>query len=120
MRELVPPTCARDLPSAPTAQRTFPVNDTLVLFTDVYDNVKTPAHRVMIKTTVTADAGTVVFTANDERRSEELGGKTGGYGYSATVPLKDLAPGRYVLQVSAESSLNKGGAAFRELEFRIR
>jgi VWFA-related protein len=108
------------LPSSPTAQRTFPASDTLALFTDIYDNVKSPAHRVMVKTTVTADDGKVVFTSNDERRSEELGGKTGGYGYAATVPLKDLAPGRYVLQVAAQSSLNKGGAASRELEFRIR
>ncbi|HEX6973082.1 MAG TPA: hypothetical protein VF147_01710 [Vicinamibacterales bacterium] len=108
------------LPSAPTAQRSFPVNDTLVLFTDIYDNVKSPSHRVMIKTTVTADDGKVVFTSNDERRSDELGGKTGGYGYSATVPLKDLPRGRYVLAVAAESSLNKGGAVSRELEFRIR
>jgi hypothetical protein len=74
----------------------------------------------MIKTTVTADDGKVVFTSHDERRSDELGGKTGGYGYAATVPLKNLAPGRYVLEVAAESSLNKGGAASRELEFRIR
>lgn len=107
------------LPSAPTAQRAFPVNDTLALFTDIYDTVKGPAHRVMIRTTVTADEGTVVFTSDDERRSEELGGKTGGYGYSATIPLKDLARGRYVLRVSAESSLSKGGKATRELEFRI-
>lgn len=107
------------LPSSPTAQRAFPVNDTLVLFTDVYDNVATPAHRVMMKTTVTGDDGKVVFTSNDERRSEELGGKTGGYGYSATIPLKDLAPGRYVLRVEAQSSLSKGGSAARELEFRV-
>ena len=95
------------------------MNNTLALFTDIYDNVKGQAHRVMIKTTVTADDGTVVFTSNDERRSEELGGKTGGYGYSATIPLKDLARGRYVLRVSVESSLSKGGNATRELEFRI-
>ena len=108
------------LPSAPTAQRTFPVNDTLALFTDIYDNTKSPAHRVMIKTTVTSDDGKVVFSSNDERRSEELGGKTGGYGYAATIPLKDLSPGRYVLRVAAESSLSKGGSATRETEFRIR
>lgn len=108
------------LPSAPTAQRAFPANDTLVLFTDIYDNAGSPAHRVMMKTTVTADDGKVVFTSHDERRSEELGGKTGGYGYSATIPLEGLAPGRYVLRVDAQSSLTKGGAAARELELRIR
>lgn len=108
------------LPSAPTAHRTFPVNDTLALFTDIYDNVTGPAHRVLIKTSVTGDEGRVVFSSHDERRSEELGGKTGAYGYAATIPLKDLSPGRYVLRVDAESSLSKGGTVSRELEFRIR
>jgi hypothetical protein len=108
------------LPSAPTAQRVFPVNDTLALFTDIYDNVGAPAHRVIITTTITADDGKVVMTSNDERKSEELGGKTGGYGYTATLPLRDLAPGRYVLHVKAESTLSKGGTASREMEFRIR
>lgn len=108
------------LPSAPTAQREFPVNDTLALFTDVYDNLAGTPHRVAIKTTVTGDDGKVVFTSHDERRSEELGGKTGGYGYTTTIALKDLAPGRYVLRVEAQALLSKGGTAARELEFRIR
>jgi predicted phage tail protein len=86
----------------------------------VYDNVSRAAHRVMLKTTVTGDTGTVVFTNQDERRSEELGGKTGGYGYATTIPLTNLAPGRYVLRVEAQSSLSQGGTAARELEFRIR
>ncbi len=108
------------LPSPPTARRAFPANDTLAMFVDVYDNVRSPAHRVMMKSTLTSDDGTVVFTNADERQSAELGGTTGAYGYAATIPLRGLAPGRYVLRVEAQSTLSKGEAVLREVEFRIR
>ena len=47
---------------------------------------------------VTADNGNVVFSSTDERRTEELKGVNGTYGHVATVPLKGVAPGRYVLR----------------------
>ena len=39
------------------------------------------------------------------RDSSDLGGKRGGYGYTTKIPLKDLAPGSYVLKVEAKSRL---------------
>lgn len=107
------------LPSSPIAFRDFPRTDTLTLFAEVYDN-QTAAHRVAIKTQVTADDGKVVFTASDERASQELQGQKGGYGYTAKVPLAELPPGRYVLRVEARTLLANGGTAARELEFRVR
>lgn len=108
------------LPASPTALRDFPSSDVLSLFVEIYDNQKTP-HRVGIQTAVTADNGTVVFTSSDERRSEEFAGsKGGGYGHAATIPLKGLAPGRYVLSVSARTMLSNGATAAREVEFRVR
>jgi VWFA-related protein len=106
------------LPAAPTARREFPRGDALALFTEVYDNQTRAAHRVQIKTSVLADDGTAVFTSSDERRSEELGSKGGGYGHTAQIPL-NFAPGRYVLRVEAQTLLSNGGSAMRELEFRI-
>ena len=108
------------LPAPPVALREFPRSDTIALFTEVYDNQTKVAHRVAIKTTILADDGKAVFTANDERRSEELKGAKGGYGYTASIPLKDFAPGRYVLRVEAQTLLSGGGTAMRELEFRVR
>jgi hypothetical protein len=108
------------LPAPPTTRREFPAGDTVSLFAEIYDNQRTP-HRVAIRTTVTADDGRVVFTAADERRSEELGGtRGGGFGHTATVPLAGLAAGRYVLRVEAQTLLSGGATAARELEFRIR
>lgn len=109
------------LPAPPTALRDFPRSDALALFADVYDNGARAAHTVTITTSVLADDGKVVFSTADERKSEELGGaKSGGYGYTAQVPLQNLAPGRYVLRVEAKSSLGGGEPVRRELEFRVR
>ena len=68
----------------------------------VYDNKVATPHRVEIRTIVTADDGNVVFSASDERRTEELKGVNGTYGHVATIPLKGVAPGRYVLRVEAQ------------------
>src|SRR5262249_40113499 len=75
------------MPASPIGSRTFPANDELAVFVEIYDNVGATAHKVDITTTVTADDGKVVFTADDARDSSEFQGKSGGYGYGARVPL---------------------------------
>jgi hypothetical protein len=108
------------LPGSPTAVREFPAGDQITLAVDVYDNKAATPHRVEIRTTVTADDGTVIFSSKDERRSEELKGVNGTYGHVTTVPLKGMAPGRYVLRVEAQSLLSNGVTTGREVEFTIR
>ena len=107
------------LPSAPTASRDFPRGDTLAVFAEVYDNVGKTPHRVSITAEVLSDAGTVVYTNNDERKSEELQGASGGYGYATKIPLSGFAPGRYVLRVTAKSLLGDGEPVSRDVEFRV-
>jgi len=77
-------------------------------------------HRVEITAAVLADDGKVVFTTSDQRRSEELQGASGGYGYTTKIPLTGVAPGRYVLRLSAQSLLGKPEPVTREIEFRVR
>ncbi len=108
------------LPASPVAIRDFPRGDTLSVFAEIYDNLRATAHRVSIKTTILADDGSVVFSADDERRSEELGGSTGAYGHARTMSLKDVPAGRYVLRIEARALLSNGGTTSRELEFRVR
>jgi hypothetical protein len=108
------------LPGPPTANRDFPRGDTLALFAEVYDNQPTPPHRVSIASSVLTDDGREMLTAADERASDELQGRKGGYGYRRELPLGDLPPGRYVLRVTAKSLAASGGSATREVEFRIR
>jgi VWFA-related protein len=107
------------LPGPPTAMRVFPANDQLAIFTEVYDNLGSTPHRVAITASVLSDEGKVVYSNADERRSEELKGAVGGYGYTGNIPLTGFAPGRYVLRVEAKSLIGKGETVQREVEFRV-
>lgn len=108
------------LPVAATALRDFPAGDTLSVFAEVYDNKAGTPHAVEIKTTVTSDDGKVMFTASDQRRTEEIQAKTGGFGHTVKIPLAAYRPGRYVLRIEARALMSDGGTAARELEFRVR
>lgn len=108
------------LPAPPAARREFPAGDELSVFTEVYDNASRAPHRVAIAASITADSGSIVFQASDERSSDELKGRTGGYGHTTKIPLTGLAPGRYVLRVEARVLAADGPSTSRELEFRIR
>jgi hypothetical protein len=108
------------LPAPPTSSRDFSAGDQLAIFAEIYDNLGGAAHRVAITASVLSDEGKTVFTRSDERRSEELQGASGGYGYTTQIPLRGMAPGRYVLRVEAKSLAGKGESVKRELEFRVR
>jgi hypothetical protein len=109
----------RMLPGPPTTRRVFAGGEELALLAEVYDTQASTPHRVDIVTTVQSDDGRVLFTHADERSSSELGGASGGFGYTARVPLKGLAPGLYLLKVEARSRLGRATAAAREVLFRI-
>jgi hypothetical protein len=53
------------------------------------------------------------------RDSSELAGKRGAYLYPTRIPLKDLAPGSYVLKVAAHSRLGQGTTADRQVRIGI-
>jgi hypothetical protein len=107
------------LPAMPTALRTFPQDDEMALFAEVYDNRAVVPHQVEIVSTVTSNEGRVLFRTQEERSSLEIAGAArGAYGYTARIPLKDVAPGSYVLTIRARSSLN-GGAAERQVQFQV-
>jgi len=107
------------MPGPPIALRTFPQNDEIALFTEVYDNAGATPHKVDIVTTVTTDEGKVLFKTEEMRDSTDLGGKRGGYGYTTRVPMKDLALGSYVLKVEAKSRLKDTPPVARELQFTV-
>ena len=104
------------LPGPPVAVRSFPQNEEIALFAEVYDNAGGTPHKVDITTTVTTDEGRVLFKTEEARDSADLGGKSGGFGYMTRIPLKDLAPGDYVLTVAAKSRLKN----MPEAERRVR
>lgn len=106
------------LPGPPTAARTFSTRDELAVLAEVYDNQGPQSHRVEISASLRASDGRVAFSTSETRSSTELGGRSGGYGYTAIVPLRDLAPGLYVMRVEAKSTL-EGKSATREVLVRI-
>jgi hypothetical protein len=102
------------LPAPMTTFRDFAQNDEIAVFAEVYDHGTGPAHKVEIRLTMNAEGGQTVFQTREERDSSELGGKSGGYGFSARVPLKDVPPGLYVLRLEAESRIGERQTALRE------
>jgi len=107
------------LKSPPTTARVFESGDELALLAEIYDNQGAQDHSVEITTTLKAEGRVQVFSNSEKRSSKELGGARGGYGYTTRVPLKDLAPGLYVLAVQARSSLGGTAPASREVQIRI-
>jgi hypothetical protein len=101
------------------ASRSFPQNDQIALFAEVYDNAGGTPHKVDITTTITTDEGRELFKTNEERDSADLGGKTGGYGYMTKIPLKDIAPGDYVLTVSARTRLGNATPVTRQVRLTV-
>jgi hypothetical protein len=107
------------LPGPPVASRSFPQNDQLAVYTDVYDNDVTPAHKVDITMTLRSDEGRVVFKNEEERSTADLAGKPGGFGYATTLSLTDFDPGLYVLKVEARSRLGNDVMTSREMQITI-
>ena len=107
------------LPAPPTAARAFLQDDELSVLAEVYDNQGARSHKVMISSRVLAEDGRTVFRHEDERSSAELGGRSGGYGYVTSIPLKGIPPGLYVLRVEARSTLGRGEPVSREVQFTV-
>ncbi len=107
------------LPTQPTTLRDFVLGDELFVFSEIYDNETDTSHTVDIRTTVRADDGRVVFDLSDERSSDELEGKRGGYGHVLRIPLEGVEPGLYVLRTEARSRLDRDASAAREVPFRL-
>jgi VWFA-related protein len=107
------------LPAPPIAMRSFPQNDEIALFAEIYDNAGTTPHKVDIITTIQSDDGRVLYKSEEERASSELQGAKGGYGYVARVPLTDVTPGDYVLNVQAKSRLGKDVGVGRQVRIRV-
>jgi VWFA-related protein len=106
------------LPAPPTTTRGFATVESIFGYVDVYDALQ-PAHGVSIVTTLTGVDGTKVFSTTEERKSSEFGGGRGGYGVQFEVPLKDVKPGLYVLEVEATPTLKDKTPVAREITIAV-
>jgi VWFA-related protein len=88
------------LPAPPTATRTFPRDDEIAVFAEVYATHQAPSDEVDIVTTVRSDAGEVVFEETKTLESSKL---EGGYRHVVRIPLRAFEPGAFILSVEAKS-----------------
>ena len=72
-----------------------------------------------IAATVKAEGGQTVFQTREERDSSERGSGAGGYGFQARVPLKDIAPGLYVLRVEGTAQIGDRETVSTDVVFRV-
>jgi hypothetical protein len=110
---------AKLLPGPLTTYRDFVQADEIALFAEVYEAGGGPAHKVEISATMKAEGGQTVFETREERDSSELAGSSGGYGFSARIPLKTVPPGLHVIRVEAQSRVGDRPAVSREIMVNV-
>jgi hypothetical protein len=103
----------------PSTARDFAVTDTIWAFVEVYDNQAKTPHQVDIRTLLRAEDGRTVFKTEEQRSSDELQGARGGFGHVSQIPLRDIAPGEYVVRVEAQSRLSASPLVARETIVRV-
>lgn len=109
---------AQMLPGPMTTYREFVAGDEIAAFVEMYDNSSRQAHKAEIEATLKAEGGQTVFQTREEHDSSELANGPGGYGFVARIPLKDVAPGLYVLKVTGRSRVEQAEAS-RETVIRV-
>jgi VWFA-related protein len=113
-------TLGRILPTPTTTSRVFTAAETLTAAVSIYDNDTRALHSVDYKATLTSDAGAEVFQREENRAAAEMVAAKGGYNWVVQVPLKGLAPGRYVLAIEARSRLGGVEPIRKETEITIK
>ena len=109
------------LPGPMTSTRDFAAGDTLGLYTEVYEGSGSNSpHAVDLTAELRGEDGRVLVRRTEQRSSKELLGKSGGYGFAATLPLTDVAAGTYIIHVEARSNAGARPAVSREILIRIR
>jgi VWFA-related protein len=110
------------LPAPATSRREFPRTDVLALYTEIYDNDSSrQARHVDVTVRLISETGAEVIVSRDELENGNSGEKPWEiYGYAKRIPLKELAPGRYLLRVEAAVRGRKEQPAAREAPITVR
>jgi len=109
------------LPGPPTTLREFTRDDEVALFVEFYENgAGTQVHALEFKAELRAEGGRVVQNVSDTRSSSELQGTSGGYGFSARLPLEDAEPGLYVIHVEGQSRTRELPTVSRDIQIRVK
>jgi len=95
------------LPGPATSRRTFPSDDTLTVFAEIYDNMsERQARQLEVTVTLTSETGQQVFSARDTIANAQGSAHWTTYGLKRDVPLGGMPSGRYLLKVEAQARGN--------------
>jgi VWFA-related protein len=95
------------LGAPPTTQREFAQTDTLTWLTEIYDNSPPRPHRIDVAAQLIAEDGREAFVSRDVLTNGEGAARWTTFGYTGRIPLKDIAPGRYLLRIEARERSDK-------------
>lgn len=92
------------LPAPATTRRTFAQNDVLGVLAEIYDNNPSrQARQIEMAARLIADSGREVFIARDAvpNGGSDAARNWETFSFKREIPLKDVAPGRYLLRIEA-------------------
>ena len=105
-------------PSRVTTRREFSSDETLTLYTELYENGrKGSAYSVDVKAELRAADGRVVRSVSQQRASQELATRSG---FTLDLSLGGAATGDHVLHVEARANTADAPTASRDIPIRIR
>jgi hypothetical protein len=87
------------LPTPATARRRFGTDEELTTYIELYPDPKNPGVGADVLTSLVAPDGKVAFRATEQVSGETLRDAPIGYGWRLPIPLRDVAPGIYVLRM---------------------
>ena len=88
-----------------TSSRRFTTADTLALYAEIYASTGQVAPRIDVTTRLIGESGREVSVARDELTAGVAAAgreKSATFGFSGSVPLRDVPPGSYLLRVEAQ------------------
>ncbi|HET9466804.1 MAG TPA: VWA domain-containing protein [Vicinamibacterales bacterium] len=113
-------TVGKVLPGAPTTRRTFTTSDALALYAEIYAQAGQIAQRVDVTTRLISEAGREISVSRDELTGATAPReKFASYSFSKTLPLRDVAPGAYLLRVEAQRRGDPDRVVARETAIRV-
>jgi len=105
-------------PGVGVASRTFGLEDTLRIFTEIYDRQAATPHDLDIEVSVLADDGFPLVEEDETRNTADVTAR-GSIAFVKDLALEDLATGDYILQIEVTSSQG-GDPVVKRVPFTIR
>ena len=98
------PVSEKLLGAPPTSRRTFARDETLAWMAEIYDNsLPKQPKQIDVSARLIDEGGRDAFASRDLLANGEGGApKWQAFGYTGQIPLKDIAPGRYLLRIEAQ------------------